>query len=151
MLCQALHFCSISAGSEAYCLREDISQNSSLQIHQELGDAGLQAAENWLYPVCQESVLKWSCLTKDALGLTRGWHSSVQSSNFLVFTNTSGVLLILDSSSSPITLLMPTTHSLFQTMQRNLLSQVTTLQILPLHSPSRQTSRNYLSLGNMYL
>lgn len=85
-------------------------------------------------------------LLPGALGLTRGQHSPVPGRSFLVSTNTSGVLLILESSSSPMPLLMPTTHALFQTMQTNLLSQVTTLEILPLHSPSRQMSRNYLSL-----
>lgn len=63
------------------------------------------AAETWLYPGCQESVLKWSCLSRmllpAALGLTRGWHSPMQS-DFLFSMTTSGVLLILGSSFSPI-------------------------------------------------
>lgn len=39
---------------------------TALQIHQELGDVGLQAAENWLYPVVPAVRVKWSCVTKNA-------------------------------------------------------------------------------------
>lgn len=107
---QALHFCSGSASSEAYCLREDISQNSSpdpsgagrcwLAGSRELAvscGASSQSLNGAVVP---------RMLLPGVLGLARGWHSPVQSSNFLVSMNTSGVLLILDSSSSPIPLLM---------------------------------------------
>lgn len=84
----------------------------------------------------QEQLLKWSCLIKDACPRSSGAHQRlhglVQSSSFLVCRNTSGVLLSLESSSSPIPFLTAISHCLF------------------LKVPGRPNGKNYLSLCNMY-